>query len=166
MAGPAEGIDDVPLGEALPGHDTTTLEALRLRLRELESHQRAAGRCEWWWFPSAPAPGPAGTALSYSLLTLTIALARDHADWLELSLDLGRSEPEGLLLTASVEVACWCPRDHNMHAVRHLSFPATTSRLLIDGVLAGAALLEDVLTSGPWDADSWRAIARLPPRPA
>ena len=94
------------------------------------------------------------------IVDTTITLMSASADWLELALDLAW-RPE-LTVTAAVEVACWCPQDHNMHQVREAHWQVASRHDLVDAFAAGTAMLTDVLDTGPSEPRAWRALAGLP----
>jgi hypothetical protein len=66
---------------------------------------------------------------------------------------------------AAVEVACWCPEDHNMHQVRQGRWQVSHSHELVQAFAAGTAMLTDVLVSGPAEPHPWRVQAGLPDAP-
>jgi len=63
------------------------------------------------------------------------------------------------VVNAAVEVACWCPQNHDMHQVRVARWHAVNSCDLVEAFAAGTAMLVDVLTTGPFDPHPWRARA-------
>jgi hypothetical protein len=99
------------------------------------------------------------------LVDTTITLYGTRDDWLELTLDIAWIKPPKLTVNAAVEVACWCPRDHNMHQVREASWPVADSHELVEAFAAGTAMLVDVLGSGPFEPRPWRLQAGLPDAP-
>lgn len=95
----------------------------------------------------------------------TITLHRTRDDWLELALGIAWREPRQLTVYASVEAACWCPQDHNMHQVREAEWPVADGTDLVAGFSAGAEMLLGVLDSGPFEPSPWRVRADLPDGP-
>jgi len=166
MAGPALSLAHVPLGEVLP-HECLGAEGeLRRLATGLDSHPSAAGRSAWHWYPERREPplslGGGGFLL---LLDLAITLYSTGEDWLELALDVGWLAPAMLTVSAAVEVACWCPQDHNMHPARTARWHAADSLQLVQAFATGTAMLMEVLDTGPFDPDSWRVQAGLPAAP-
>ena len=43
---------------------------------------------------------------------------KNLSDWLEFALCVVREQRPRLTVAATIEVACWCDPDHNMHVVR------------------------------------------------
>jgi hypothetical protein len=165
MAGPVASIMQVPLGEVLPGDYAPAADDLRVLAHEIESHPSAVHRVGWHWYPEHSEPPPTSSERDYLLLVdMTIQLVDARDDWLELSLDLAW-RPQ-LTVDAAVEVACWCPQDHNMHQVRAAHRRVTGAHDLVDAFAAGTAMLMDVLAAGPFEPSTWRIRAGLPDAPA
>ncbi|PWU53189.1 hypothetical protein DLE60_31065 [Micromonospora globispora] len=68
-------------------------------------------------------------------------------------------------MNAAVEVACWCPQDHNMHQVREAQWHVADCHELVEAFAVGTAMLADVLDSGPFEPRPWRIWANLPDAP-
>ena len=83
-----------------------------------------------------------------------------------LELALGIVWGPELAVSATVEVACWCPHNHNVHQVRETHRPVTGPGELVDAFAAGVAMLVDVLDAGSFDPSTWRIRAGLPDNPA
>ncbi len=137
----------------------------RLRLAEIGNRidlLRLPGDERGWVIGQRPSALTDGQPLPLALGT---ALVRHHApsDWLELALDVWYAGHEGLLVTAAVEVACFCPADHGMHPAAAAEWPARSEGQLLDAFEAALAKLtawsED--TASP---DIWRHRAQLPQR--
>lgn len=166
MTGPVPSLADVPLGEVLPCDYLGAEGELRKLANDLDSHPRAAGRSAWHWYPERREPPRAPGSAPYLLLVdTTITLYESRDDWLELTLDIAWLAPPRLTVNAAVEVACWCPQDHNMHRVRTARWHSLNSHELAGAFAAGAAMLEDVLAMGPFDPRPWRVQAGLPDAP-
>lgn len=154
-------IVDVPLGDVLPAGFGDTTGQLRSLARTLETHPAAVDRACWHWYPEhsqRPSVSPAGTSIL--LFDAAITLFDTGVDWLELTIDIGWV-PE-LTVSAAVEVACWCPQDHNMHQVRNASWPVANRHDLVEGFAAATAMLAGVLDSDPPGPRAWRRAAGLP----
>jgi hypothetical protein len=133
---------------------------------ELDSHPSAADRTVWHWYSGRTEPPQSSDRRGYVLLIdTTITLFNTRDDWLELTLDIAWLAPPKLTVHAAVEVACWCPQDHNMHQVRKAQWHVGNSHELVEAFATGTAMLMDVLASGPFEPHPWRARAGLPDAP-
>jgi hypothetical protein len=166
MVGPAPSLAHVSLCEVLPDEYASGEGELRRLADELDSHPSAAGRLAWHWYPEHKAPSQSSDRGQYLLLVdTTITLYDTRDDWLELTLDIAWLASPGLTVNAAVEVACWCPQDHNMHQVRTAQWHAANSHELVEAFAAGTAMLVNVLATGPFDPRPWRVQADLPDAP-
>lgn len=164
MRGPqvAPSLADIPLSELLPEPYTTVLVELRRAGARLDSGRPATEPSRWFWYPanalppSAPRPG-----ISELLVGTGITLYSTGVDWLELTLDIAWAEPPRLAVSAAVEVACWCPQDHNMHQVRDLRWEVATGAELVDALDAAATTLLTWLRDGPYLPGPWRTRAGM-----
>jgi hypothetical protein len=158
----------VPLREVLPGDYLSAEGDLRRLANELDSHLAAADRTAWHWYPdNRTQPSRTSNRRPYLLLLVdaTITLYNTRDDWLELTLGIAWLAPPKLTVDAALEVACWCPQDHNMHQVRQAQWHAADSRDLVEAFAAGTAMLMDVLASGPFEPHPWRVQVGLPDAP-
>lgn len=156
----------VPLREVLPRGYLSVEGELRTLANQLDSHPLAANRTQWRWHPDQTEPPPTSTEhLHLLLVDTTITSYKTRDDWLELTLGIAWQVPPKLTVDAAVEVACWCPQDHNMHRVRQAQCHAVNSHELTEAVAAGTAMLMDVLASGPSEPHPWRVQAGLPDAP-
>lgn len=129
----------------------------------LESHHLAAGRTAWHWYPQRTgSPRLLAAGVHLLLVDVAVTLFNTGQDWLELTLDVAWQRQAQLTVSAAVEVACWCPQDHNMHPVRASRWHVADGHELVEGFGAGTALLASVLDSGPFDPGAWRVRAGLP----
>ena len=166
MVGPAPSLAHVPLGEVLPDDYAGAEGELRRLADALESHPSAVGRSVWHWYTEhRERPQSSKTGIYLLLVDTRITLYSTRDDWLELTLDIAWGTSPNLTVNAAVEVACWCPHDHNMHQVRAAQWHAVDSRELVEAFAAGTAMLVDVLTTGLFDPHPWRAQADLPDAP-
>ncbi|GAA0506066.1 hypothetical protein Ade02nite_90960 [Paractinoplanes deccanensis] len=160
MAGPVSSIAYVPLHEVLPAGFARAEGRLRELATRLERHH-SADRVAWRWYPEHVEPD--GTRRVLVGTTITLYDTRD--DWLELSLQIAW-QPDGRLgVESTVEVACWCADNHNMHPVRESARDADDDFELADEFAAGVKLLTTVLNEGPFEPQPWRVAAGLPVRP-
>jgi hypothetical protein len=166
MAGPEPSIANVPLREVLPPAHLAAEDQLRTLATVLDQDRSAVGRTAWHWYPAhAESPRLAEGRLYLLLVDATITLYNAGDDWLELTLDIAWREPQQLTVNASVQVACWCPQDHNMHEVREAQWPVAESHELVERFAAGVAMLAGVLDSGPFEPGPWRISPNLPDAP-
>jgi hypothetical protein len=166
MVGSVSSLAQVPLREVLPRDYVGAEAELQKLASELDSHLAAAGRTAWHWYPDRTEPPPSPeTGLYVLLVDAAITLYNTGVDWLELALDVAWVAPPRLTVNAAVEVACWCPQDHNIHRVRTGQWHAANSRELVAAFAAGTAMLIDSLTTGPFDPHPWRVQADLPDAP-
>lgn len=166
MIGPAPSLAQVPLGEVLPCDYVGAEDELRRLAHEFDGHPAIVGRSAWHWYPERKEPPQSSDRGLYLLLVdTTITLYETRDDWLELTLDISWLAPPELTVNAAVEVACWCPQNHNMHQVRTARWHAVNGHELIEAFAAGTAMLVDVLATGPFDPRAWRAQAGLPDAP-
>lgn len=107
-----------------------------------------------------------GGTIYWLIADVTITTYTTGVDWLEFTLDISWAAPRTLVVNAAVEVACWCPQDHNMHQVRSGQWRADNSHELVDAFAAGTATLQEALASGPLEPSPWRLRAGLPDAPA
>ncbi|MEU8820651.1 hypothetical protein [Actinoplanes sp. NPDC048796] len=165
MAGPVSSIAYVPLHEVLPPGFAGAEGRLRELAGRLERHH-SADRVSWHWYPDhVEPPEVLAEGLRRDLVGITITLYNTRDDWLELALYLAWRPGPRLTVEASVEVACWCAENHNMHPVRELSRDADDDFELADAFAAGVKMVTAVLTDGPFEPQPWRAAAGLPIRP-
>jgi hypothetical protein len=135
---------------------------LRKLAIELDSDPSAADRSTWHWYPERREPSePAPRGIRLLLVDVTVTLYDTREDWLELTLDISWQVPPKLTVNAAVEVACWCPQNHNMHRVLSAQGHAANSHELVEAFAAGTAMLTGVLSAGPFDPHLWRVQAGL-----
>jgi hypothetical protein len=145
----------------LPSGFAAAERDLRRLAHDLEAHRSAAGHVQWHWYPEHNTKLATSTErICYLVFDTTITLFNQGNDWLELTLDVGWC-PE-LTVNAAVEVACWCPKDHNMHQVRESRRPVANSDELVEAFADGTAMLMRVLDSGLFDPGVWQAESGLP----
>jgi len=164
MVGPVPYMARVPLQQVLPHEYLDAEGELRRYADEFDSHPVATDRGTWHWYPehrTRPAHIP-GQTFYLLIVDTTITLYDTRDDWLELTLDIAWRTPSMLTVNAAVEVACWCPQNHNMHQVRRAQWQAVNSLGLVEGFAAGTAWLTEVLAAGPFEPRTWRTQAGLP----
>jgi hypothetical protein len=115
-----------------------------------------------WVYSKGPQAVAGGQPLPLALAT---ALGRHYesGDWLEFVLDVRYARHGALLVTAAVEVACFCPIDHNAHVVAKAEWTARSGAQLLNAFETALGQLvawsDDAISS-----DTWRARAHLAPR--
>ncbi|GAA4474172.1 hypothetical protein [Phytohabitans houttuyneae] len=116
MAEKGSSIAAIPLSEVLQRNYPAAEGDLRRLGIAMDNHRPAAGRSQWhWYLQSAADPQPSTDRIHNNLLLdAAIKMYDTGVDWLELTLYIawGPSLPN-LIVNAAVEVACWCPHDHN-----------------------------------------------------
>jgi hypothetical protein len=138
----AEVPVDELLGWRLNDVEKQRLAELGRRLDDLRSASDPNG----WTYDDSQGPHPTGqqpfgTALGWY---------DNHLDWLELAVDVWPDSEAGPVVAATVEIACFCPNDHNVHEVVHLERAVagpvdliSAMRWVIDQLTAWAAHSRD-----------------------
>jgi hypothetical protein len=115
-----------------------------------------------WVYSKGPQAVAGGQPLPLALAT-SLGRHYESGDWLEFALDVRYAAHGALLVTAAVEVACFCPVDHNAHVAAKAEWTARSGAQLLN---AFETALEQLVA---WSADTispdtWRARAHLAPR--
>jgi hypothetical protein len=157
---------EIPFARLFPQLDDTGRERLVAAVRALDLRRSLDDPARWFWHePDAaePPPDPADSphVLGTSLQLYESAL---DGDWLELGLDVWKNEGPFVSVTATIEVACWCDTDHNMHAVQRAEWSASTPQALVEAFNT-AALSVIRRIEGPRDPRDMRTRAGLPNPP-
>ena len=118
---------------------------------------RLTGHTTW---TVADLPVPVANHSRY-LAGTGMPLPSEPDDGLELALGFWRAADGGLLVTATVDVDCRCPADHNMHPAAEAEWTVRDEQELVDALERAAELLHT------WAADDaspaeWRQRANLP----
>ena len=153
--------------EVLPREHLGAEAELRRLANELEKHPLTAGRTAWHWYPgrTEPPTHSLDPGIHLLLVDTTITLYNRRDDWLELTLDIAWLAASTLAVSAAIEVACWCSKNHNMHQVRQGRWHVANTYELTEAFAAGVAMLMAVLVSGPMEPHPWRVQAGLPDAP-
>ncbi|MBU2664977.1 hypothetical protein KOI35_15850 [Actinoplanes bogorensis] len=149
---------DLSLEVMLPGHESV-LDELRRLVTELEAHPAATGRTRWNWFPNLM-DRPAGGDDYVVYLVGSITLFSTGVDWLDVELHLAWDPHR--VVSASVNVACWCSENHNQHSVHQSYWAAETDAALVEAFTEATAVLTRFLDSTRTDPDDLRTAAGLP----
>ena len=160
--------------ERVPSLNTVDLSALLGMSLSAEARQRMVEigsridllrlpADEGGWVIGRYPPAPAGSQPLPLALGTALGRHYERSDWLELALDVWFAGRDGLLVTAAVEVACFCPVDHGMHQVAVAEWKTRSEAELLDAFDAALTKLatwsEDTASPG-----TWRHRAQLPPR--
>lgn len=101
-----------------------------------------------------------GPILSCSLIG-TMPLGEDDEAELELSVGTVDGE-QGVLVSATLGVYCWCDQNHNIHYVREARTSTTTAEELTAAIESASEQLVQWRDTASHDAEWWRAQAGLP----
>ncbi|MEU8137280.1 hypothetical protein [Streptodolium elevatio] len=155
---------DIPFERLFPQLDDSGRERLTAAARALDLRRSLDDPARWFWNEPDPAdPQPEPEAQPHVLGT-ALLLYESDGDWLELGLDVWHQEGPRVSVTATVEVACWCELDHNMHAVQRAEWTADGGQALVEAFNA-AALSVIRRIEGPRDPRDLRTRAGLPNPP-
>lgn len=158
MAAVATRFADLPLDDLFPGIALET----KVRLAELGDHLDAARQsgdpARWRWYPELSAV-PTPSAGEPAILGTTLSLPKGPDDLLELALDVWQGV--SVSVTASVDVGCRCPTNHNMHTVKEVEWPIEATSALPEAFAGAVDVILRWLT-GPPDPAVWREQAGLP----
>jgi hypothetical protein len=128
------------------------------RLDEL----RRTGDAQRWVYEDGPLQVHVREARRQALGTV-LGRCYSQSDWLELALDVWYDVRCAVLVTATVEVACYCPTDHNVHNAAEEEWTATSPAGLIWAATEAVSVLTVWATdeSGP---SEWRRRSGVPDR--
>jgi hypothetical protein len=127
----------------------------------LDAVRPPTGRKRWesYAHEGPPESLSGGSAI---LFQTEVTLFNEGSDWLELSLDVAFYAVPSLIVTASVEVACWCEPDHNIHFAEQHQWLVGSAGPLADAFEAGTAALHGWIVDGPREPEPRRVRAGLP----
>jgi hypothetical protein len=99
--------------------DLSSDEATRMRAAaaRVEAVRLPDDTLQWDWWPENLRKDPVDRGIQLSVLGTTLRLFDNLGDWLEIGLFIVREQRPRLTVSATIEVACWCEPDHNMHVV-------------------------------------------------
>jgi hypothetical protein len=133
---------------------------------------RAPGDQPRWAVGSPPPPVLTDHPIPRALLpkppasvALATVLARPHDqdDLLEYALEVWHDGEGALLITAAVEVGCFCEAGHQTHSAAESAWSAQSEQELLQALDQAAAELAGWAGEGV-DPDEWRRRADLPAR--
>lgn len=162
----ADRLADVPLTRLLPGLGERSRAQLCRKADRLDL-ARPRGDVladRWLWNPDSAEVSEHGNKLEILVFgtSVTVMLAVTGVDWLELSLDVCRTaEPPVAVVSAAVEVACFCPVNHNVHPVRERRWLFGAAEALFPAFDTAVDAVIEWL-DGPREPPAWRAAAGLP----
>jgi hypothetical protein len=96
-------------------------------------------------------------------LATVLERTRDPDDLLEYALEVWHDGDGALLVTAAVEVGCFCAARHQTHPAAESSWSASTEAELLEALDHAVSELTGWAGEGA-DADEWRRRAELPAR--
>lgn len=153
-------FDEVELDVLFPGFTSGGLSRMRSAAKTVEAARLPKDTLRWDWWPENLRSESADEAMPLTVLGTTVTLFNNGSDWLELALCVVREQQPRLTVSATIEVACWCDPDHNMHVIR-------SEEHLVGTPTALAAAFESAANSiARWagegtDPDAYRTAAGL-----
>lgn len=142
--------------------DSSVYDRMRAAADAMQSPGLPGAQPAWESYTHEPALPPPATGAQLLVLSATVSLANTGEDWLELSLLVAFDTPSLLEVAATVEVACWCVDDHNMHVVERREWVVGSGPALARSFAAGVQEINRWLATGPREPDAWRDGAGLP----
>lgn len=137
---------------------------MRAAARGIEAVRSPDDTLRWDWFPENLQEDPVDKGgIQLAVLDTTLTLFNNLSDWLELALVLWvvREQRPRLTVSATIEVACWCDPDHNMHVVRSEEWLVGTATALTEAFESAAGAVVRWAGEGR-DPLVHRAAAGLP----
>ena len=157
---------DLPLREIF-GAGTEDENALGLPALSAFNDRLQARQESRWTASDVRSPDP-------RWISTTLGAYDEGSDWVEIDISVrswrtvsSRELSAGQRLWTlwlSLEVACWCVPDHNMHPLQELKFEAGSSDGLATARAAAISVVDGWMTDGLLPADQWRRRAGLPLR--
>ncbi|MFD7640782.1 hypothetical protein ACFV4P_09010 [Kitasatospora sp. NPDC059795] len=158
------GLHDVPLSTLFPALPAADVDALRHAAGAIDTSGPEAAAAKWeWCLEHSVFTGP--ECATHVILLFDVVHESEGYDWFEFLLDVGWTADGRHLVTAVVNVGCWCETDHGTHNVDVLQLAVGDGLSLPQAFAACAGHLSERLTD-PRDADHWRAFEGLPARSA
>jgi len=153
-------LDAVPLEQLLPGIDTGCLTRIRAAAASLDAARPRGDAPTWYWHPEH-ATFPGFDARGSRAVLETGVATGDRSDWTELDLDFRWNWIGMREVTATLDVACFCDEDHNVHQVEELALLAASYGAL-SAQLERAVEQVHTWLAGPLEPAYWRDRAGLP----
>ena len=113
-----ETFDGADLTALFPDLSAGEVARMRAAARGIEAVRLPDDTFRWGWWPENLRNDPVDKGIQLVVLGTTLTLFNNLSDWLELELCVVREQRPRLTVSATIEVACWCDPDHNMHVVR------------------------------------------------
>lgn len=155
----SDSFEEVDLRVLFPRAAAADLDRMHRTATGLDRVRPDPARVGWGHSPGNVGPAAGDSVLS--VLCTAVPLVVEDQDWLELGLFVGYRDGGSLLVTASIDVCCQCPQDHNVHEVEEVRWVAGTSGELADSFEAAAKTVVGWFGI-PRDPAHWRARAGLP----
>lgn len=114
---------------------------MRVAAEAVEAVRPAGDSFRWDWWPENLHKDPVPEDVQLIVLGTTLTLFDDLSDWLELSLCVVREWQPRLTVSATMEAACWCEPDHNVHVVRREERLVGTATALTEAFESASAAL-------------------------
>lgn len=153
-------FDEVELDALLPEFRSADLSRMRSAAKAVESARLPKDTLRWDWWPENLRAEAADEAMPLTILGTTLTLFNNGTDWLELALCVVREQQPRLTVSATIEVACWCDPDHNMHVIRSEEHLVGTAPALAAAFESAANTLADWAVQGN-DPSVYRTAAGL-----
>ena len=154
-------FDEVELDVLFPGFTSAELSRMRSAAKTVEASRLPKDTLRWDWWPENLRADAADEAMPLTALGTTVTLFNNGSDWLELALCVVPEQRPRLTVSATIEVACWCEPDHNMHVIRSEEHLVGTAAALVDAFESAANTLARWSGEGT-DPNAYRTAAGLP----
>jgi hypothetical protein len=112
-----ETFDGADLTALFPDLSAREVARMRAAARGVDVVRLRDDAFRWDWFPEHLQKDPVDKSVQLSVLGTTLTLFNKLGDWLELELWVVREQRPRLTVSATIEVACWCDPDHNLHVL-------------------------------------------------
>src|SRR5882762_2222716 len=136
-------MSHVNLAHLFPGISHDAITGLRQAADLLDAARPPNNTPQWEWFPenSLSTPPPELSPWVTTIVTTSVSLFDTKLDWLELSLSIEREQPPKLNISASIEVACHCETNHNMHVAHDKNWTAESTEAMVAAFESAAKTL-------------------------
>ena len=111
-------VDGADLAALVPDLSAAQVARIRAAATAVEAVRLPEDTFRWGWWPDNLRKDPVASHIQFVVVGTSLRLFWSASDWLELALSVAREESPRLTVSATIEVACWCDPDHNMHVVR------------------------------------------------
>jgi hypothetical protein len=125
-----ETFDGADLAALFPDLSAGQVARMRAAARGVEAARSRDDVFRWDWFGENLPKDPVDKGVQLVVVGTTLTLFNNLSDWLELALCVVREQRPRLTVSATIEVACWCDPDHNMHVLRREEWLVGTATAL------------------------------------